>query len=314
MRFTFTFLAGTASAAILIFTGCQNGVGLVTPPQSSLSSRTALRGHIPTVYVLQDQLSASYQIVGYPAQNRRNRSPLCGRTFGTPGYGFASDKNGALYVASDNSSGGVIEVHAPNCGNVSRTVNDSFNEPFAIAVRGNSLYAAGYDSIQRDIDIAVCNLRACTGRLTDRSISQLLGLAVDSHGNVWASFYDTYGYVRLRIWQHGAMPGHDVGGFQPYNPGEILFDNHDNLVVIEYRTPKAYTFSCDAQRAKCTQTGEFTLKDTAQYGALNNLNTDVQIVNYDTNAIDVYSYPSFKFEYSYDRGSNGPSGITQIGG
>jgi hypothetical protein len=314
-------LSGSILAALVICSACQSRDGgtlpQTAPALSAAQSIAAPNVGTPTVYVLNAVVPPSYQIVGYAAQNKRNARPLCARSFNAGGYAIASDAKGNVYVAGDNPNGSVINVHAPDCGNIITTVSDPFNEAIAVAVKGTAIYAAGLNNL-KEFSVAVCSLTGCTRTLKSPvSVNQLSGLAVDSKGNVWASFYDTYGYVRLIVWRHGRMPGHALGQYMPPNPGDRHFDDHGTLVAVEYDAPAIYTFACDTRQLKCSQLGKFTVKGTPQYGALNAANTDIQVRDYESQSVDVYGYPSFTYKYTYAKGPSGhlqPSGITQIGG
>jgi hypothetical protein len=66
------------------------------------------------------------------------------------------------------------------------------------------------------------------------------------------------------------------------------------LLSLQTFFPDVYVYRCNAGTASCTNT-KTTLRDGSLYGGLNAANTDYQTTNYEGNAVEVYSYPSFTF-------------------
>ena len=151
--------------------------------------------------------------------------------------------------------------------------------------------------------VAVCTTSGCPSRLTDTSIRQITGAAVDSHGNVWAAYYTTNIGIALIVWPSGKMPGKSVSGFvNSTTPGALLFDKQDRLVSIVTHFSFLFTYACDAKSAACTNTGEMLLQGASDFGALNRRNDEIQVTDEGNHCVDVYAYPSFQYEYSYNRG------------
>lgn len=48
--------------------------------------------------------------------------------------------------------------------------------------------------------VSICTLSGCASELTDPSIKQLETAAVDSDGNIWASYYNQSGAPSLIVW------------------------------------------------------------------------------------------------------------------
>lgn len=281
------------------------------------SERASLQTPVPTVYVLNSVTSNSYELLGYPSQNANNSGPLCARTFsstGTP-YALGSDSAGNVYVPALGRPS-TIYVHRAACGSQTVAITDALNEPVSIAVNGSTIYAAGLKPRKYNGQaVAVCTLQGCTRVLTGPiTVFGLLYIAVDSQGNVWGTDYSASNGIALYLWPHGNMAVKVVGGnIGSGSPGPIMFDQHDTLVMIESQRAAAHTFSCNATTAQCNQTRSVALQSTSPVaGALNASNTDIEIVNSDTHAIDVYSYPAFAYVYSYNRGIVNPGAITQV--
>lgn len=275
----------------------------------------------PTVYVIGDAGGGKYTLFGYPSQDKGNVPARCAlRLTGSAGA-IASDPSGRVYVAlAESSGGGFVDVRAPGCGALVATVNDTYNEPGMIAVHGNSIYIGGATR-RTGPNIAVCGMDGCRRKLTNSSLgagSDLKSIATDSEGNVWAAFYDEHGSVRLAVWRDGKMPARLVGGYDILNPGYIMFDSYDTLVSIADLAQNFYRFACSVAMARCHRTGHIRFSHgITNGGSVNAQDTDVQVIDYTTQATDVYSYPALTYRYTYKKGSRGPAhpvAITQVGG
>jgi hypothetical protein len=151
--------------------------------------------------------------------------------------------------------------------------------------------------------VAVCSMSGCANELTDPSISQLETAAVDSHGNVWASYYNKAGTPSLIVWLGGSMPAHVASGYVNQNtPGDLSFDKRGTLVSLQSLFTHVYLYKCDATTASCTNTRIVQLKGGSLFGALDAKNTIFAATDYKGDAVDVYTYPGFKYKYSYDQG------------
>jgi hypothetical protein len=248
------------------------------------------------VYVTQANGAFDGVVFGFKAQNKANESPLCSianQTFGETQ--IAADAAHNVYVP--NAGTNSIDVYAPNCGALVRSISDPFSGAVDVTVHGSTIYAAG------GTNVAVCTNTGCSSALTDPSIFQLETAAVDSQGNVWASYYDQKFAISLVVWPGGAMPGHVVSGYVNQNtPGDLIFDKSDTLVSIQTRFTHAYVYTCSASKARCANTRTIGLKSGSVFGSLNARNTDIQITDYTNRAVDVYAYPSFAYQYSYSKG------------
>jgi hypothetical protein len=260
------------------------------------------------VYVSQANGSGNGIVFGYGAQNRKNKAPLC--SIGNQRLvdsDIASDTLGNVDVPDFTTSN--INVYAPHCGKLLARIHDPYGAGSDVTVHGSTVYSVGTQHV------AICTRQGCSNELTDASIFQLETAAIDSNGNVWASYYDQNARISLIVWKAASMPGHRVSGYVNNNtPGGLLFDNNGNLVSVQTRFFHVYVYQCNAASASCTNTATFTLKGGSLFGALNAANTDIQVTDYPNTSVDVYTYPGFTYEYSYDRGllqNYGIEGITQ---
>ncbi|MGB8518934.1 MAG: hypothetical protein WCD38_02075 [Candidatus Tumulicola sp.] len=293
-------LIGVAAIAA----GCSQSPGTVPSglpvPAAAVTSQAAA-GRAPAaaragVFVTQANGSSDGVVFGFKAQNKANLPPVC--SIGSQNFEqtqIAADGAGNLYLPNVETS--VIGVYSPNCGQLVRGIADPYSAPVDVAVRAGKIYAAGGTTV------AVCTSDGCSSSLTDPSILQLETAAVDSKGNVWASYYSHTDAVQLAVWPRGKMPGHVVSGYVNQNtPGDLIFDKNDTLVSIQTLFTHAYIYRCSAKTASCSNIATFNLHGGSLYGALNPSNTNIQVTDYSKSAVDVYAYPSFAYEYSYSDG------------
>ena len=304
-----------AAIAALGTAGCGSGAGsAITPTDMQPAARhakpawwrqapaTARAG----VYVAQANGGGDGMVLGYGPQNRRNGDPACsidGQTFEQTQ--IAADRMSRLYLP--DASTGTIRIYAPHCGKLLQTVSDPGGADLSVAVDGSKFYAAG------GTHVSTCSINGCANNLSDSSIHQLSSVAVDHSGNVWAAYYNQSFAPSLIVWVGGSMPGHVVSGYaNPNAPGGLIFDRHDNLISVETIFPFAFLYSCNASTASCINANTIQLHAGSAFGSLNARNTDIQITDYSNDAVDVYTYPSFRYKYSYDNGLMSTSSVEGI--
>jgi hypothetical protein len=281
----------------LAITGCGARDGIAPANLSGPGVLPQARASRVSVYVAQANGASNGFVYGYGANNKANRAPLCtitGQTFDHSQ--IAVDDSGNAYLPNLKSSS--IDIYAPNCGASLATVKDPYGADVDVALGGNgTFYGAG------GAHVSVCTMAGCKRELTDPSIFQLETAAVDPSGNVWASYYNQKGAPSLIVWPGASMPGKPVSGYVNQNtPGDLAFDQHATLISLRTLFPDVYLYRCVAATATCTNTKLIRLHSGSVFGAINASNTDYQVTEYPNNGVDVYSYPSFTFKYSYNRG------------
>lgn len=256
------------------------------------------------VYVTYEN-SGNSTIFEYPAQNRNDSPPLCTFSLAQTVRGITADTSGNAYVSElePGRTIGQVLVFAPNCGRQIGVVRDSSGGPVdAVALSGDQIF------MPDDQGVSVCTLRGCTARLTDRAILRTLSVAVDRLGNVWAAAYGFHHSVVLVVWKQAHMPGHKVVGYVHDSPGYIMFDNSNNLVDVQDLSNEMYRFKCQLVYFQCIQLFRVTLHGGSIAGALDGINSDIQVTDFERGSVDVYTYPNLTYEYSYDNGLGaGPS-------
>jgi hypothetical protein len=290
-----SYRSGAVLALVATLFGCAGAVGPLAPPISQSSVRITLQIGAHHVYVSQTNGGGTSYVFEFGAQNKRNHAPICSIAGSADVMNLASDAFGDVYVPDGATD--TVSEYSPDCGKRLARISDQFGLPSGVLLAGSAIYLPSASGI------AVCGRNGCSSNLTDASIFEITSAAVDARGDVWAANYDQRFAISLVVWRRGSMPGHVVSGYSnTLSPGDIVFDKNDTLISIEAPFSTLTTFQCHARSAACAQTGSFPLHGASNFGALNAVNTDFQVADYRADAIDVYAYPTFDFQYSYDAG------------
>ena len=239
--------------------------------------------------------------------NRSNKPPKCSITSQSFDQSqIAADPLGNVY--SPNLTTGDIDIYGANCGNLITSVNDPYGGDLDVALGPNgTFYGVGRTHV------TACTRSGCTSELTDPSIFQLETAAIDSNGNVWASYYSQRGSPSLIVWLNGSAHGEIVSGYVNQNtPGDLMFDKRGRLVSLQTRFTNVYIYQCDASEAICFKPKIRKLRAASLFGSLNAANTDLQVTDYANDSVDVYSYPNLKYKYSYSNGLTSNSSVQGI--
>jgi len=258
------------------------------------------------VYVTQESGSGAARLFAFGPQNKNNSAPICTMSAPNGVVDIGADASGDVYVP--DIARGNVRIIAPNCGAVIGRIHDQFGGPIGVVVQPPAIYIADGSGVD------VCSRSGCTSHLTDPSIVQLSSAAADGLGDVWGAGYGSSG-ISLVVWQNAKMPGHVVSGYiESDTPGDIMFDNTGDLVTVDSHFGQAYRFKCQLVYFACTQLVKINLHGASNFGALNGANSDIQVTDFQNSSVDVYSYPNFRYEYSYDAGFNGDAveGIAQV--
>jgi hypothetical protein len=100
------------------------------------------------------------------------------------------------------------------------------------------------------------------------------------------------------------MPGQVLSGYTIPSGGPAGLDvaNDGTLIVLDEFNATVYSVSCNAQSASCNGLGHWRLRASGFYGKLDRANAQYQVANQQTGQVDVYAYPGFTYQYSYDNG------------
>jgi hypothetical protein len=300
----------SAVCTAIVLAGCTANNGSAPPLSRPAWWREAPAAASVGVYVGQANGSSDGIIFGYPSTNKSNKAPIC--SIGSQNFDqsqIAVDASGNVYSPDLETS--TINIYAPDCGSLVASVNDPYGSDVDVAVGSHgTFYGVG------GTHVSVCTLSGCTSELTDSSIKQLETAVVDSGGNVWASYYNQSGVPSLIVWILKTKNSQIMNGYANQNtPGDLMFDDRGELVSLQTRFTHVYVYNCDVYEAICFKPKTHTLQASSLFGSLNAANTDLQVTDYANDSVDVYSYPSLKYKYSYSNGlmpTYSVQGIAQV--
>ncbi len=232
----------------------------------------------------------------FPADNHTDGPPIC-TVHGSHVGDVTSDKSGNLYVP--NGDGTIVE-YAHGCGPVIATWSDQAGQPIDVAINGTTIYAANAGTGSSPGNVAVCVDGRCDRLLTHPGIALLFGIAVDKDGNVWAAVSTATANAALVVWPAGRMPGRIVRGYVNPDPAGLEIDDAGTLLSIDAFRPGVYAYTCIARAASCRKLGHWPLRYETFFGKLDAANAQFQAANGGSGAVDVYKYPGFAYQYSYD--------------
>ncbi|HEY2476443.1 MAG TPA: hypothetical protein VGI19_16815 [Candidatus Cybelea sp.] len=328
MFFTPRVLAATFALALL--TGCggalvpstatRQALGVLSLPGRHLAATTALHGQAAPakarsgIYVA--EFSAPY-VYGYPLDNSKNGPPICNI------YNPIESVND---IAVDGNRNLLIPVEIPNeiliykgsklCGPWAATVADPYGQPTGAAANDalhGTIALANIFDISGPGSISLCTVSAgCTQNLTNPNLYETGGVAMDRHGNCWASGLNA-GYSSVLIYFAGCsgagVAATGIASTQGY--GGIDIDKHGNLVIVSIPSDLYVYKGC---KPKCKKVGgPFALEGGTIFGHLNQNSTAFAAGDNQYGQVDIYSYTptSVTYQYSFN---NGLSGSAQVGG
>jgi hypothetical protein len=300
-----------AAIAILALAACSGAASL---PQTQTQRLPNFRQRIspPTkdgIYVSQFDASA---VFGYAGTNQRNAPPFCGENSGDFVADIATDPNGNLIAPSQ--LGETINVYSgpEMCGPSAAALHDSYGLPVDVA-SANALKQAilvaniednGPISNPPPGSITICTVAAgCTKNLTNAHMNRVAGVALDKHGNCWASATNASGDPTLIYFAHCDGKGRLATGFKNSSYGGLEFDKSGNLIALDSTAARLYIYS-GCNPACTVVAGPFALQGESLYGKLDKAGTTFAAGDYQRGQVDLYSYSTsaltFKFSFNMD--------------
>ncbi|MGB8964451.1 MAG: hypothetical protein WCB99_02310 [Candidatus Cybelea sp.] len=242
----------------------------------------------------------------YPLQNKKNGPPLCSLS-GESVNGIAVDPAGNLWVPSGTGGGqGFTQEYAPHCGKPMLKITDNDGQPAD----------AGFDSHRNVYILSIFGKSGASGsvdvynstgtllrNLSDSTFSELIGIATDSHDNVFVSNRQSNGDANVLEFRHGKMPGAVLGAITLGLPGAPQLDKSNNLIITDW---DALTLNVYAP----PYTGSPTVTPMvglSLWCPLDRKETHLYCAN-TSGSVDVYDYPSGTHAYSFTNGLS-PSGF-----
>jgi sugar lactone lactonase YvrE len=260
----------------------------------------------------------SSTVYGFKRSNRSNLPPTCSvGPFTSVNGGIGVDQSGNLWVPDQGANPKTVTEYAPNCGAVKTVLTisgDTLPNNVAFDTKGHVYVSdaeAGSGGPGNILQYTGSNV---TSTLTDADISTPQGLAVDKANNVWVSYRDpgssgTY----VAEFRGGKMPAKLFKNISLGFPGSLQFDRKQNLLgtngnfssVDIYAPP--YTESAPSTRL-VLENGTHTDPSMCALGpGQGQLYCTFAFFS----AVNVFTYPGGKFEYTYGSGLTGllPYGI-----
>jgi len=262
-----------------------------------------LRSNNGGIYVAEQ----SDGIYGYHAKNKSNNPPICSISGPSNLSDIAVDGKRNLIVPDGGTRSVIIYSGPGMCGSKLGSFADPYGQPSdassADATSGTLAVANIFDNSYQPGSISVCTLAAgCTRNLTASSMYQVAGVAMDKHGNCWASAIDSAGAATLTYFAGCTGSGQQATGYQNSYFGGLDIDKGGNLVSLSAYDSKVYVYSgCNPA---CRLVGGYTLKNSAAFGHLNRKSTTFAVAALFVGQIDVYHYSpaGLTYWYSFNNG------------
>jgi hypothetical protein len=295
-------------AAVTVLVGCGSHDPAATQPTSILPDSTLARGFSSQplgsvkAYVSEPSLNT---VIGYTnLKTGADCMQTTGLKFPT---GMATDVNGNLYVANQDTSPGSVTIFGPNCGPTIATVREKWRKARNVAVGPSGVFYIGnlFFSKAPSDPIAVCTMTSCSSKpllAPSPGIAGFHGIAVDNNSNVYASGQVPSGSTDdIWEWPNGKMPGKlvfDGSSQQIVLNDSLQFNKHGNLIALGYVAPSGpqslIVFRGCPSACKATVVPSTISGSPAQF-TLNKLNTQLFIANESygtggTGSLDVYNY------------------------
>jgi hypothetical protein len=293
----------------------------VAPPPGvpiDVHARPAPKSATAGIYVA--EYSSSY-VYGYPIRNSKNHPATCS-IYDPNGSvnNLGVDASGDLIIPNGNPYEILVYKGTKLCGPFVSEVTEPYGQP-AGAASNDALN--GTIAVDNIFDVAsynggagsitLCTLSGgCTVNLTNPGLYAVGGVAMDKHGNCWASG-DNKSYSSALIYFAGCTgPGVAATGIaQTYGFAGLDIDKDGNLVTISVPA-SLYVYSGCKPKCKLIG-GPFALEGDSTFGHLNKNSTSYAVGDYQYGQVDIYSYSPTAVTYKYSF-NNGLSTSATVGG
>jgi hypothetical protein len=277
-------------------------------PHGTLARPPWMRIKKPATGVYVAEFSGT-EVLGYQADNENNKKAACTIHNKKDINDVDTDPQGNLIVPDGFRHSVQIYAGPSMCGKLTATITDPDGQPSDVATLGNGapLYVGNiFGAGATNGDVAICTLTGCGDTLTDPSILEIIGVAVDAAGNVYASYYNQNFAPQLMEFPSGTAPGTTIATYPVSTPGGIAFDASGNLVVIDpLMGGTGVAFVMSGCPSTCTASGPFSLKGSAVFGKFDATGDQFAVADFTNGSVDVYAYAGssgISYQYSYHRG------------
>lgn len=253
-------------------------------------------------------------VYGYRSDNQANHPPVCTvGPFVSVNGGIGVDQSGNLWVPDQGANPKTVTEYGPDCGRAKTVLTisgDTLPDNVAFDTIGHVYVSNAVANSGGPGDILQYTGTTVTKTLTDPDIATPQGLAIDELNNVWVSYRDpgsTGTYVAK--FPGGNMPAklfHNIAlGF----PGSLQFDQSKNMLALAPGVPAMYIYAPPYKQKK--PTAQLPLQNAPTMCTLGRAQTKLYCSNGFFSKVDIYTYPTGSYLYSYNNGLSGlnPDGI-----
>jgi hypothetical protein len=267
----------------------------------------------PQMYVSQYGQAASLegQVNDYGPTNKKNKKPLCIDPDLNEVNGIEVDSSNELWIPMETLQGvSQVVSQAPHCGKAGVTLTDPNGEPADIAWNTKSGITYVSDIVSNgsnagDISVYPKGATSPNSKLTYSGVFVSVGVAVDSKGNVYQSYFSSLsgGAGGVVEFAGGKMPGKPLKTVSQTVtvPGTITLDKNDNMIITNQTTDTLYVYAPPYTKAP---TSSFSLQGQSVQCSLNKAATDIACADASLNEVDVYAWPAGTYQYSFNKGLN----------
>jgi hypothetical protein len=252
--------------------------------------------------------SNSAPVSVFAAANKQNKAAFC--TIASVGTGINAlgvDSAGNLWVPEGLGTSGVPDVveFKPSCGAVVTTLSDSNGQPAGIAFASNGTAYVnnilGPASGAGNVEVYPKGATKPSKLLTNKAVFLAAGIGVDSKNNLYLSYYNSSDAPGMLVFAGGKMPGKALKNFGLGNPGAPTFDKKDNMIVSDDSNQTLNVYAPPYTGKPKT----YQLKGSSPQCSLNAAQNNVACGDKTNGSVDVYAYPSGKYQYSFNKGLGG---------
>ena len=301
-------LCGLAASFVA---GCAGGPPAVSAP-SAIAQRPAFEptgaGILPDAFRRGIYVAESFgtTILGYRANNDKNRPPICTVHGGYAANAVAADSYGNL-IDPDGASTITIFKGPKMCGRKLGSIHDPYGPPTDASSVHSATGTIAVANVFNGSDggsIAVCTLSGgCTKNLRIAGMYEVAGVALAANGDCWASATNSSGVARLAYFKGCSGSGQTATGFQNSYYGGLDIDGQGHLLAISSFDSKLYVYK-GCNPACSLFGGPYSMQGEAVFGHLNKKSTEFAAADFATGSIDVYGYTqkSLTYQYSFNNG------------
>jgi hypothetical protein len=239
--------------------------------------------------------SASNNTIDYYVKGTGPNNPVAGSltgSFSNP-EGIAIDSHGNIYVANSNAKN--VLVYAAGSSAPTGTLDDPGEFPVGVTVGSDgSVYVANLDGpigASGDVVVYAPGSSEPTETLHDKCFLHVLGVALDKHGNLFASceIAPGAGHGQVVEFKSGSTKGTQTH-ITLENAGGLGFDGAGHLLVIDGAGPTLNVYNV----GKSKPIDRLPLPGASIYFSFSRDSKELYVADYALGEIDVFRYSPSK--------------------